>query len=471
MPTPEWGDPAAASEAAAVMRRPLAELPACLPVPPLPGPFDVSLRPPSSKSITNRLLVLAALAQGDSVLERPLLDAVDAQVMLRAITAMGAEVTVRDDRAVIRGVGGEPRGGVNLHLENAGTAVRFLTAAAALARGRVTIDGSDRMRERPIGGLVSSLRSLRVTARFLQTYGFPPVQLDPTGAALEGGEITLDTQASSQFISALLMIGPWTRVGVTLKLKGEITSKPYVVMTMELLRRIGADVQSSDDMRRIRVGPRPLDGFSMPIEPDASGATYFLAAAAITPGSSCTIEGLPPLSLQPDGRFAELLMVLGAAARRTPDTVTVRAPNDDEPFRGTRFNLAWAPDAAMTLAVVAAFAEGPTTITGLRTLRDKECDRLAATRHELRKLGVDVTATDESLRIVGGAPASAGVVELDTYDDHRMAMALALTGLRRPGVVIRDPACVSKTYPTFWADLARVYDASLSRLRDGQILS
>jgi 3-phosphoshikimate 1-carboxyvinyltransferase len=460
-PAPAWTrEHEAALEA---MRGPLESLPETLPVPALTGPFDCSLRPPSSKSITNRLLVLAALAEGESVIHRPLADAVDAKVMLAAIERLGAEVKLRDDRVLIRGVAGEPRGGVDLYLENAGTAVRFLTAAGALAGGRVTIDGSARMRERPIAGLVSALRSLRVAARFTGEYGFPPVQLEPGAATLEGGEITLDTQASSQFVSALLMIGPWTRAGVTLHLRGEITSKPYVVMTMELLRRTGAEVESTANMRTIRVGPKPLSAFEMEVEPDASGATYFLAAAALTPGSRCTIEGLPPMSLQPDGRFAELLLTLGADVQRTDDTVTVAAAPEGTPFRGTRFNLAWAPDAAMSLAVAAAFAQGRTVITGLRTLRDKECDRLEATRAELTKLGAAVSIEGDSLVIDGPLPAGSGTVELDTYDDHRMAMALAVAGLRRPGVVIRDPACVSKTYPTFWNDLARLYDAALSR--------
>ncbi len=459
----EWGERAPAEEAAQTMRRPLDELPDPLPVPMLPGPFDVSLRPPPSKSITNRLFVMAALAEGESVLERPLLDAVDARVMIQAIDQLGAETSIDAHNAVVRGVAGEPRGGVNLYLENAGTAVRFLTAAAALAHGRVTIDGSDRMRKRPIAGLVSSLRSMRLAARFPGEYGFPPVQLDPTSDQLEGGRVTLETQASSQFISALLMIAPWTKRGIELTLEGEITSKPYVVMTMELLRRVGARVDSTGTMRKIFVAPGAVEGFRLAVEPDASGATYFQAAAAITPESRCTIEGLPPLSLQPDGRFPELLMVLGAEATRTERSVTVIAPSEDAPYRGTRFDLSWAPDAAMTLAVAAAFAEGTTTINGLRTLRDKECDRLRATTTELSKLGVNIRETPSSLIIEGGVPTSSDPVELDTYDDHRMAMALALVGLRRPNVFIRDPACVSKTYPTFWADLARLYDAALSR--------
>jgi len=469
MATPERRSGAAAGwtsdhEAAlAPMRGPLEALPDALPIPPAPGPFDLSLRPPSSKSITNRLLVLAALAEGESVIHRPLADAVDARVMLAAIERLGAGVKLLDDRVVIRGVAGRPRGGVDLYLENAGTAVRFLTAAGALAGGRVTIDGSARMRERPIAGLVSALRSLRVAARFTGEYGFPPVQLDPGQETLEGGEVTLDTQASSQFISALLMIAPWTRTGVTLNLRGEITSKPYVVMTMELLRRVGAEVDSAANMRTVRVRPGPIRGFELEVEPDASGATSFLAAAALTSGSSCTIEGLPPMSLQPDGRFAELLLTLGARVRRTDHTVTVSAPQEGEPFVGTRFNLAWAPDAAMSLAVAAAFAEGRTVITGLRTLRDKECDRLEATRTELGKLGAAIAIDGDSLVIDGPMAAASDAVELDTYDDHRMAMALAVAGLRRPGVIIRDPACVSKTYPTFWNDLARLYDAALSR--------
>jgi len=466
---------AAALQTAAALARPLEELPDPLVLTALPGPFGVVVKPPGSKSLTNRALVIAALAEGETVLRRPLLDAQDAELMIAALRRFGA--TIREFRAEdgarclrVRGVGGRPRGAGEIHVGNAGTVARFLSGVAALADGPTVIDGSERMRQRPIGGLASALRALRVRVDFLGEYGYPPLRITPSSErALTGGALHLSKPPSSQFISALLMIAPWTRDGMHLTVDEEVTSPAYVRMTLDLLRRLGAaDVRASDDLREVRVGRAPLEGFRYDVEPDASSATYFWAAAAITPGSSCSAPGLSRLSLQGDAWFPEALERMGALVRAEKNWIVTAAPPDGADLRPTTCDLASMPDTAMTLAAAACFARGTTTITGLETLKVKETDRLAATQTELRKIGVQVSATDDSLTISpplsliepSGPDGPPSLATFDTYNDHRMAMSLALIGLRRGHVAIRDPLCVAKTYPTFWRDLARVYAAS-----------
>lgn len=460
----------------AAMSGPLDALPDPLRIPPVPSPADVTLRPPGSKSLTNRALLLAALSRGSGRLRGALLEADDALRMVEALRALGAEITPspRDDLVEVRGVGGRwrvPGAGVRLDLQNAGTATRFLAAAASLADGPVTIDGNARMRERPIGELAEVLPALGVEVRYLGTPGFPPLTLVPAPIAPENVAIELRTTKSSQFISALLMLGPWLRGGITVSLHGEVTSPPYIAMTLRLLDHLGAHVRCSEDLRILRVGPpveppdrTGLDGFEYDIEPDASGATYFWAAGAIVRGGSVGVLGIPTDSLQGDARFPDLLARMGARVERDPDgAIRIHPPQSLRPIEA---DLAEMPDAAMTLAAVCAFAPGRSVLRGLRTLRVKETDRIAALQNELSKIGVraatDVEGDPDALSIT---PPPRGVncsprcprVEFDTYDDHRMAMSMALIALRRPNCFVRDPACVRKTYPTFWRDLARLY--------------
>jgi len=462
---------------ARALRRPLADLPEALPMLPLRAPFRVEMTPPGSKSLTNRALLLAALADGESTLRGPLLDADDAKRMIDALRVLGAEITEAPQEdgppgLRVRGAGGALRGDVSLDLGNAGTATRFLAAATLLAQGPVAIDGDARMRQRPIGQLAGALRSLGATVEFLQEDGCPPLRITPP-AAMRESVVTLPTTASSQFISALLLVAPWLPNGVTIEIEGEVTSRSYIVMTLELLRRLGAhDVSASDDLRALRVGPGPLAPFTLDIEPDASGATYFWAAAALCPGSSVRITGLGRESVQGDARFPSVLAAMGAAVGRSDDATSVAAPEGESLLHGVSVDCSTMPDAALTLAVVASLAQSRSELSGLRTLRVKETDRLAALQTELSKIGatIDVVSArgDEALVIHpprGGVDCSgeAEPIAFDTYDDHRMAMSLALVGLRRPGVLINDPACVAKTYPTFWADLARLYESAAGR--------
>jgi 3-phosphoshikimate 1-carboxyvinyltransferase len=453
---------------------PLAQLPDPLPIP-TPGrrsarPLDTTIRPPGSKSLTNRALLLAALADGTSRLDGALTDADDAQRMLAALASLGAGIAADPAGGLhIRGVAGRwpvPPSGVELNLQNAGTATRFLAAAACLANGPVTIDGNARMRERPIGELGAVMPALGVGVEYLGTHGYPPLRLIPARQPPRHPSIELLTTKSSQFISALLMLGPWLEGGITLRLRGEVTSPPYIAMTLRLLDRLGAVTRSSEDLRVLRVG-RPerhgpgLDAFTYQVEPDASGATYFWAAGALLPGASVAVEGLGDGSLQGDAQFPRQLARMGALVR-TDERGTVRVGGPDALAR-TDADLTDMPDAAMTLAAVCAFAPGRSVLRGLRTLRVKETDRIAALQAELRKVGVrvecDVSEDPDALSITppdGGIDCSptAPRVEFATYDDHRMAMSMALIGLRRPNCFIRDPGCVRKTYPGFWRDLA-----------------
>jgi 3-phosphoshikimate 1-carboxyvinyltransferase len=422
------------------------------------------------------------LADGESVLRRPLIDADDARRMVAALVQLGADIREDADGTMrVRGVGGrwkptaDGAGGVTLNLNNAGTATRFLAAAALLSPIPVTIDGNERMRRRPIGELGGALEQMGAAVEYAQERGFPPMRITAARDGKAGGAtVTLPTTQSSQFISAILLAGPSLPGGVTVKLTGEVTSASYISMTLGLLQKLGATVRSSGDLRVMRVTAgavgdargRGVPAFDLAIEPDASGATYFWGAAALVPHARARVLDLGDDSLQGDSDFPDLLATMGATVTKAAGAsawIQVRGAARIAPIMADLSNM---PDAAMTLAAVASFAEGTSVVRGLRTLRVKETDRIAAMQHELGKIGVEVrtpVGDDEgAITItppVGGVDCSAGClrVEFETYDDHRMAMSLALIGLRRPNVWIKDPACVAKTYATFWRDFAGIY--------------
>lgn len=471
--------------------KPLSELPSSLAIPAvkLPNsgaPFEIEVTPPGSKSLTNRALLLAALANGTSVIRGSLRDGDDAVQMAAALTKLGAKIEERSSGEVaVTGVGGRWRvgaGGVTLNVNGAGTAARFLAGAALLADGPVTIDGNARLRERPMGQLGDALEHLGAQVEYFSGRGCVPVRIVPptTGAGL-GEVLDILTTQSSQFVSALLLIAPWLNAPLTLRLTGPITSSSYVSMTLGLLGRLGATVQYSDNMRVLRVGaPRDsgvgsgLKPFTYDVEPDASGATAFWGAAAITPGGLVRVMGLADDSLQGDADFPLLLERMGARVHRAPIARNGEGAEAVERFievRGTPVlkpifaDMADMPDAIMTLAVVASFAPGTSIIRGVRTLRHKESDRVQALITELGKLGVRVVCPvsgDEDVMTVtpppGGVAAGEEPVVFNTYDDHRLAMSLALVGLRRAGVSINGPRCVEKTYPDFWRHFKALYE-------------
>ncbi len=435
------------------------------------GSFETRLRPPGSKSLTNRALLLAALAEGQSVLHEPLI-ADDTQQMLTALGVLGFTVVHDEEKSLIRvtGSGGgipNTAENVNLFLGNAGTAYRFLTSACCLGisgprqAGVYHLDGVERMRQRPIEQLVDALQKIGGVAGYQGQAGYPPLRIRGTG--LRGGVLEMSPTVSSQYISSLLIVGPYCEHGLTLRFRGPVTSRPYVEMTMGLMRHFGAEVQADPKFTTIRVMPGVYRAIEYEVEPDASSASYFLAAAAIVPGSKCTIEGLSKSSLQGDVGFADVLHTMGAGLTYGEDTITVSAPPMNQGLHGIDVDLNKMPDMAQTLAAVALFAKGKTTIRNVGNLRVKETDRLEAVATELKKFGAQVEIDGDDLTIVPPADGHVSVnpgKQIDTYDDHRMAMSFAVIGLMTEGVVIRDPGCVSKTFPQYFDYLAGLDKAS-----------
>lgn len=418
------------------------------------GRFDATVALPGSKSLTNRAMLLAALAGGRSTLTNVLF-ADDTRAMMQALAALGFTLEIDEPARIVtvRGEAGRiPAGVANLFLGNAGTAMRFLTAACCLGDGDYTLDGIPRMRQRPIGELVESLRELGAAIDYVGEQGFPPLRVSAGGLA--GGTVRMPAVLSSQFISALMQVGPCTANGITLEFSAPVISRPYVEMTIQIMRDFGAFVAADAEFRRVTVEPGGYRGTDLAIEPDASNASYFLAAAAITPGARCCVQGIGEGSVQGDKGFAHVLSRMGVQVRVAADSTTLVGPDRLTGLPGVDLNDM--PDMAQTLAVVAMFAHGPTTIRNVGNLRVKETDRLAALKNELTKLGATVDVTGDDVTITPAAGHVYRPAAIDTYDDHRMAMSFAVAGLRIAGVEIRDPGCVNKTFPDFWDHLDRL---------------
>jgi 3-phosphoshikimate 1-carboxyvinyltransferase len=426
---------------------------------PLSRPPSASVRVPGSKSITNRALVLAALVRAG----RPprlvgCLRSEDTEVMIAALRQLGFGV-VADcdaDEPVVT-VSGPPGGrlipasSADLFVANSGTTMRFLTAMVSLGRGRYRLDGVPRMRQRPIDDLLSALRQLGVAARSEAGTGCPPVVVDADG--LPGGRVRIKGDVSSQFLSALLMVAPFACGEVVVEVDGPLVSRPYVDTTVRMMQQWHMRVAEPAEGEFHIPGnqsPSGLRADDYRVEPDASAASYFFAAAAIT-GGRVRVPGLARHSLQGDVAFVDVLERMGCRVERHADErgITVQGGA----LRGTDVGMSDISDTVMTLAAVACFADGPTTIRNVAHIRHKETDRLRALATELRRLGAGVEEFADGLIIT---PQTLHGAEVETYDDHRMAMSLALVGLRVPGVVIENPACVAKTYPGFFADLERL---------------
>ncbi|GAA0424968.1 3-phosphoshikimate 1-carboxyvinyltransferase [Actinoplanes capillaceus] len=411
-----------------------------LAVAPLTRPVDATVRPPGSKSITNRALLCAALADGTSTLSGVLF-ADDTRAMMSAVGALGATVTLSesDRTVVVRGIDpGASAGAGTIDARQSGTTSRFLLPAAALLGGRTVVDGSEQLRARPFGPVLGALRQIGARVEELDRPGFLPAAV--TGPA-HGGPVEVSGHISSQFLSGLLMAGPLMDRGIDVTLTSPLVSVPYVEMTKAVMAAFGVTVRGLT----IPAGAyRPAD---FAIEPDASAASYFLGAAAIT-GGRVTVSGLGTGSLQGDVRFADVLERMGASVTRTADAVTVRG---GDRLRGIDVDMADISDTAQTLAAVAVFADGPTRVRGIGFIRGKETDRVGAVVTELRRAGIDAVEDPDGFTIHPGAPRP---TRFATYDDHRMAMSLSLIGLRAPGIEIADPGCVAKTYPAYFTDLA-----------------
>jgi 3-phosphoshikimate 1-carboxyvinyltransferase len=426
------------------------EIPCC------PGPVTGSIRPPGSKSITNRALVCAALASGESHLTG-VLDSQDTRVMAAGLAALGIEVEADWPRGEIRvtGCGGAiPATSASIDCAASGTTIRFLSAVCSLGHGAYRLDGTPRMRKRPIGDLLEALRSLDVRATTENAGGCPPVVIQSSG--LIGGTTRIAGSISSQFASGVAMVAPCSREGITLEFTGRLVSLPYLAMTRRVMESFGAMCEMIDD-RTWRIEPTGYRGVAYGIEPDASAASYFAAAAAIT-GGRVRIDGLGRSSMQGDVGFCDALARMGCTVEwhDLPDEgVTVSGHASD----GIDVDMNAISDTVPTLAVVALFASGPTTIRNVAHIRDKETDRIGDLAVELRKLGATIDERSDGLTI---HPSPLRAAEITTYDDHRMAMSLALAGLRVPGVRILDPACVGKTFPTYWKRLSAISGIDLS---------
>ncbi|MFI6262914.1 3-phosphoshikimate 1-carboxyvinyltransferase [Micromonospora sp. NPDC051006] len=419
------------------------DLPDVLTVSPLPTPPDTSVRPPGSKSITNRALLCASLAPGRSTLTGTLF-ADDTRAMLDAVTARGAVVVADEASSTVTVTGVDPRtsaGASTVDARRSGTTSRFILPAAALSPHRTVVDGTPQLRARPFGPVIEALRHLGATVEELERPGFLPVAV---AGPIRGGHVQLPGHLSSQFLSGLLMAGPLMRDGLDVELTSPLVSVPYLKMTLAVMAAFGVDADG------LSVPPggsyRPTD---FAIEPDASAASYFLAAAAIT-GGRITVEGLGATSLQGDVAFADVLERMGARVERAPNQLTVIGTGA---LRGIDVDMTDISDTAQTLAAVAVFADAPTRIRGIGFIRGKETDRIGATVTELRRAGIDATEHDDGFTVCPGTPTP---TRFATYEDHRMAMSLSLVGLRTPGIEIADPGCVAKTYPGFFRDLARL---------------
>ncbi len=419
-----------------------------------PGrPFKASPRIAGSKSITNRALPLAAMAYGKSTLTGVLF-ADDTLRMIEALQKLGFDLSVdKPGKSIsIEGLGSKiPNASAELFCGNSGTTLRFLAALCAAGDGHYLLDGVERMRQRPIGELVEALRALGAAADYTGESGYPPVRV---GGGISGGTCRFSASQSSQYISAILMAAPLARNAVNMELIGPVTSEPYVRMTLSMMQQFGITcrtLRTADNSAANRVIHIPhgsgYQARQYAIEPDASNASYFLAAAAICPGAHVTIHGLGRDSLQGDVLFADVLRQMGANMMMESDAIHLSGSRN---LTGITVNMNGIPDMVQTLAVVALFAQGPTRIFNVGNLRVKETDRLAALEKELTKLGAAVSTTADS--IVIDPPTKPQGARICTYDDHRMAMAFAVAGTRIAGVEIENPQCAAKTYPEFFQD-------------------
>jgi len=403
-----------------------------------------SVRIPGSKSISHRTIIAAALANGESLLQGVLF-CQDTDYTRKALEEFAADMTRRDDDLLVRGNGGRLRenpAGKTIFLGNSGTSMRLLLSVVSLGRGAFILDGSPRLRQRPVGALVKALKDLGAHISFLGEAGFPPVLVEARG--LPGGSAEIPGEDSSQYLSSLLLAAPYAEKDTEIRVMGRLASRPYVDMTVQVMESFGVRVSRQEyEFFRVKTGghyqPRTLA-----IEADVSAAGYFWAGAAITQGSVTTTNVESLSTRQGDIGFLDILEQMGCRVKREPGKVTVRGGA----LKGLDVDMRAMPDAVPTLAAVALFAEGKTTIRNVAHLRLKESDRLKVVAAEWKRLGGQVEERSDGLIIKGNHPLKGIIV--DPHEDHRIAMSLAVIGLKVPGLVITDKACVNKSFPTFW---------------------
>ncbi len=414
--------------------------------------LDAVVTVPGSKSLTQRALIAAALAQGTSQLLGPLASE-DTHYTMEALRAMGVACDDADPACWrVEGKGGliqQPQ--QDIFLGNNGTATRFLTSVASLGNGTFHITGSERMAERPILPLIQALQGWQVEISSDAGTGCPPLTILAKGLA--GGKTILPEGKSSQYLSSLLLVAPYAAAPAELEVQGEILSKPYVEMTLAVMADFGIRVEAAPGLNYFRIPQGKYQGRTYQIEGDASGASYFFGAAAVT-GGKVTVANVPVPSLQGDAKLLPYLARMGCRIEQTAEGITVIG---SQQLEGIEVDMGDMPDVAPTLAVVAAFAEGPTVINNIAHLRIKECDRVSAVVTELRKMGAEVEEEHDRMIIHGKAGGSnLHGARIETYNDHRMAMCFAVAGLRVPGVEITGEGCVVKSFPDFWERFGRL---------------
>lgn len=400
---------------------------------------------PGSKSISNRALLLATLAKGTTTLTN-LLDSDDIKYMLASLKQLGVNYRLSNNNTVceVDGLAGalNTEQAQTLFLGNAGTAMRPLCAALTLGQGEFTLTGEPRMEERPIGDLVDALRQLGAQITYLKNDGFPPLTINATG--LNGGDVEIAGDLSSQFLTALLMVAPLAKSRVMIKIKGELVSKPYIDITLALMAQFGVNVINNDYQSfEIDAGQAYVSPGTVLVEGDASSASYFLAAAAIK-GGEVKVTGVGKSSIQGDVKFADVLEKMGAVIEWGDDYIIARGA----PLKAVDLDMNHIPDAAMTIATTALFATGTTHIRNIYNWRIKETDRLTAMATELRKVGAIVDEGQDYISIT--PPNVVNTADIDTYNDHRMAMCFSLVAFADCGITINDPDCTSKTFPDYF---------------------
>lgn len=426
------------------------------------GPFvkaEGAVTLPGSKSISNRVLLLSALASGTTRL-RGLLDADDTRVMRAALKTLGVDIDEADGDCVVHGCSGKlPKDHADLFMGNAGTAIRPLTAALAILGGDYRLHGVPRMHERPIGDLVDGLRMVGAQVAYEQNEGYPPLKLSK-GQIRTNEIIKVRGDVSSQFLTALLMSLPLVANNeICIEVVGELISKPYIDITLKLMSRFGVNVRN-DNWQRFYIPANSGNPYTSPgtlyVEGDASSASYFLAAGAIG-GGPVRVMGVGRNSIQGDVAFAEALNQMGANVMAGDDWLEVRGVDTPSgKLQGIELNCLAIPDAAMTLAVAALFAEGTTKLTGIASWKVKETDRIAAMAKELQKMGAAIKAGDDYIEVTPPKEWATPAGGIDTYDDHRMAMCFSLAALGPLKVRINEPTCVAKTFPEYFQEFAKV---------------
>jgi 3-phosphoshikimate 1-carboxyvinyltransferase len=415
-----------------------------------PSPLTGEFEAPPSKSYTHRAVILASLAAGESVIENPLLSD-DTMYTVNACRCLGADIALESNRLLVTGTGGQIRVATSknkIFAGNSGSTIRMVAPLAALSQTRVIFDGDDRLRQRPIGDLLSAFESLGVHARSLGTNGYPPIEIQ--GGNFSGGEITINGQVSSQHISGLLMIAPCTGNGLKIRISDGLRSRPYIDVTLDVMRDFGVEAVNHDYTELLVKGGQEYKARDYRIEGDYSSAAYFLAAGGIG-GKPVTVKNLKSGSAQGDRYLLNILSQMGCSIEYQKEQVKISRRDE---LKGITVDMGDYPDIVQTVAAVAAYARGKTEITNIGHLKFKETDRLGDTAAELGKMGIKINVTDDTMLVYGGKPKG---TEIEAHHDHRMVMSLAVAALFAGGhSIINGAEAVTKSYPQFFADLAKL---------------